>query len=76
VQAARVVWALDEPDPYQPEVKRICEIKNNLAVFPEPLGMWINNEGVFFRDAPEKPEAESQADKAADIILALLQGEP
>ena len=76
VQAARLVWALDEPDPYQPEVRRISAIKSNLAAFPESIGMWINEKGVFFREAPEVPRTESVGDRAADLLLSLLDKTP
>jgi len=76
VQGARVVWALDTPDPYNEAMRRVSVIKNNLAAFAEPLGMYINDTGVHFGDAPEKPRTETQSDKAADIIMALLQKEP
>lgn len=75
-QAARLVWALDTPDPMQEHLARLSVIKSNLAKFPEPVGMTIDEKGVTFTHAPEAPKPESVADKAADLLLALLDDEP
>lgn len=76
IQPARVAWALDRPDQNQKEALRLQQIKNNLAPYPEPVGMIINDAGVKFIDAPEPPRTETVADKAADLLLALLRDEP
>jgi len=76
-QPARVVWVLDVPDPhYQPEDKRLSVIKNNLARFPEPIGMRINDRGVHFGDAPEPPQTYSELDRAVDFLKEILASEP
>jgi hypothetical protein len=75
-QAARLVWALDTPDPMQEHIARLSVIKSNLAKFPQPVGMTIDEHGVTFTHAPEAPKVESVADKAADLLLALLSDEP
>ncbi len=73
VQWARVVLAIDRPNPeYEPDRVRLSQIKNNLARFPEPLGFEISDSGVYFGEAPEVPKAETQLDKACDLLLALL----
>jgi hypothetical protein len=76
VQFARVIWALDAPDPRTPEVKRLSVIKNNLARFPQPIGMVIDDAGVTFTDAPSKPRDETQLDRACDLLQALLADGP
>jgi len=77
VQPSRVVWAIDTPDPQHEERRRLSIIKNNLrGIHCEPLGMVINDKGVTFGDAPEPPRTETQQDKAADILKALLRKGP
>ena len=76
VQAARLVWALDTPDAQAKESIRIQAVKSNLAKFPEPVGMFINDLGVHFMDAPEAPRIETVGDRAADLLLSLLAKEP
>lgn len=76
VQAARLVWALDTPDAQAKESIRIQAVKSNLAKFPEPVGMFINDHGVHFTDAPEAPRIETVGDRAADLLLSLLAKEP
>lgn len=75
VQAARVIWALDKPDPNTNRL-RLSMIKNNLARFTKPIGLEIGDSGMVFSDAPQEPRVETKADKAADLIRALLQREP
>jgi hypothetical protein len=76
VQPARIVWAIDIPDALMPESRRLSVIKSNLAKFPEPVGFVIGDDGVFFTDAPEAPRVETVADKAADLLLAILADGP
>lgn len=76
VQTARLVWALDTPDPGRPDTRRLSVIKSNLARFPEPVGLTISDDGITFVAAPEKPKTETQQDKAADLLLALLDDGP
>jgi hypothetical protein len=76
IQYARVIWALDVPDPGQPESKRLCAIKNNLNKKPEPLGVTIGENGLTFGAAPQAPRAETISDKATDLLMALLADEP
>lgn len=76
VQVARVVWALDKPDPNAIGWLRLQEIKNNLAKFPTPIGVLIEDSGLRFGMAPESPRIETVADKAADLLLALLDKGP
>ena len=77
VQWARVVLAIDRPNAeYEPDRVRLCQIKNNLARFPEPLGFEITDAGVHFGEAPQEPKAETQLDKATDLLKALLAREP
>lgn len=77
VQPARVVWAIDAPDPQQEDHRRLSTIKNNLlGLVTDPLGMRIDGAGVTFDDAPEPPRVETQQDKAADVLAALLHKGP
>ena len=76
VQFARMVWALDAPDPNDEETKRLSVIKSNLARFPEPLGLHVTEQGVIFCDAPEPPRAVSMLDQAKEALQALLEPGP
>lgn len=75
VQEARVIWALDKPDPNNPRL-RLSMIKNNLRKKAAPIGLEISEEGVTFGDAPQEPRVETKTEKAADLIRTLLQREP
>lgn len=72
VQTARVVWALDIPNPTDKEHKRLSVIKNNLARFSESIGLRIASTGVAFGNAPAIPHKETLQDRAEDLLLAIL----
>ncbi|HUW14576.1 MAG TPA: AAA family ATPase [Anaerolineae bacterium] len=77
VQWARVVLAIDRPNPeHEPDSVRLSQIKNNLARYPQPLGFEISEIGVGFGEAPEPPRIETQLDKSCDLLLALLADGP
>jgi len=76
VQPARVVWAIDAPDPTRPEMRRLSVIKSNLACFPEPLGFQVTNNSLLFGPAPEAPRQETRVDRACDLLLSLLRQGP
>lgn len=75
VQAARVIWALDTPDRGSPRL-RLSMIKNNLRRLAEPIGVEFTETGVTFGDAPKEPHVETLKEKAADLLLVLLQHGP
>jgi hypothetical protein len=76
VQPARIVWALDVPDPGDKETKRLAVVKSNLARFPEPVGVKWSEDMIGFADAPEVPQMETVAGKAMDLLTAILEREP
>lgn len=76
VQPARVVWALDVPNPANLEKKRLSVIKSNISKFPSALGFSIDEGAIHFGNAPKKPQKETVVQKAADLILALLDKGP
>lgn len=76
VQPARVVWALDAPNANEADHRRLSVIKSNLGRFPEAVGMRIADTGVTFDAAPQAPKPETQADKAIDLLRALLARGP
>jgi len=76
VQPARVVWALDIPNSSQPDNRRLSVIKSNLARFPTSIGLTVGDSGPVFGAAPEPPRHETQLDKAADLLMALLNPRP
>ena len=71
-QPARVVWALDVPDPARRDWKRLSVAKSNLARFPEPVGLRVENDGVEFAGAPEPPRKETKQEQAAELLKTLL----
>ncbi len=76
VKFARLVWALDTPDPGKPDVKRLACIKSNLGRFPDPLGLTISEAGVSFCSAPTTPKEPSQIDIAKSYLVDLLGDGP
>ncbi|MCG6534154.1 MAG: AAA family ATPase [Syntrophales bacterium LBB04] len=76
VQPARIVWALDIPDPSKKDTKRLSVIKSNIARFPPPLGLSIAKEGIQFGAAPQTPRKETVVDRATDRIKAILSKGP
>ncbi len=76
VQTARMVWALDTPDPQAKGWRRLQVVKSNLAAFPEPLGLTVTADGVRFGLAPSVPKADTPMERAVDLLLALLQEKP
>jgi hypothetical protein len=75
-QMARMVWALDTPDPNLPEDRRLSVIKSNLAPKPDPLGFRIGSDGLVFGDAPEPPRQETQVDRAIELLQTILNDGP
>jgi len=71
-QPARVIWAIDSPDPNEPGNRRLSVIKSNLGRFPDPMGFRIGDGGVSFGDPPVAPRQETQLDRAMDLLRALL----
>jgi len=76
VQPARMVWALDTPDPTTPNNKRLSVIKSNIARFPDPLGFSITGTGIVFGSAPQKPKANTVIERAKFILLDILNKGP
>ena len=76
VQPARVVLAIDAPDAATPSRRRMSLLKSNLAGFPSPIGFEILESGPVFGAAPTAPRVESQSDRAADLLRALLAHGP
>lgn len=75
LQYARVIWAIDTPNPEDKETKRLSVIKSNLAKKPEAIGFVINDE-ITFTEAPRKPHNETIQDRAVDLMLSLLAKGP
>jgi len=76
LQPARMVWALDQPDPFAKDWKRLSVIKSNLAAFPEPLGVSVTDKGVLFGLSPAAPKTETLLDRAVDLLKMFLEHEP
>jgi hypothetical protein len=77
LQYSRLIWALDVPDKNNKECKRLSVIKSNLGKKPKPIGVTIGDDGIAkFGEAPQEPHIETIADKAADLLMALLRDQP
>ncbi len=77
LQTARLVWALDTPDPAHPSRLRLQVLKSNLSRFPAPLGMGIEDDGrVTFGEAPEPPTKENASERAASFVRRVLANGP
>lgn len=74
VQFARVIWSIDAPDKTQPEIKRLSQIKNNLApLFSKAIGFEIQENTLFFRDIPEIAPRQTKVEQAAKFLCEYLQ---
>jgi putative DNA primase/helicase len=77
VQPARVVLALDAPNPYRETYKRLSVIKSNLAPFPQPLGFWVAEDGkARFALASPAPRSTTALERAAEALQELLSDGP
>ena len=75
LQYARVIWAIDTPDLTNKETKRLSVIKSNLATKPDPIGLLINDH-VRYTEVPERPQNETVTERAADLLMSLLEKGP
>lgn len=75
-QIARVIWAIDLPDPAEPRHRRLATVKNNLALFPDPLGFHVGDDGLRFGPAPEPPGRHAEIDRAIAFLREQLAHDP
>ena len=76
-QIARVIWQLERPDPAEPGSLLLSVSKNNLASFPDPISVTINDHGLDFGPPPQPPPPRlSQQDRAAAFLQELLADGP
>jgi hypothetical protein len=76
-QLARIVWALDIPDPTDTGNIRLSVIKSNLSEMPRPLGFRLQRPCVFtFGPAPAPPRVETVADRTRELLLSILADGP
>jgi hypothetical protein len=77
VQPARIVLALDAPDPIGEDLRRLSVIKSNLAAPPEPLGLWVTESGELqFGPVPEPPVKTTALEQAMHALRDRLQSGP
>ena len=76
LQYSRLVWAIDTPNPQDKNTKRLHVIKSNIGIIPESVGFTLDDKGVTFGKAPEKPKIETLLDRGIDLIHALIGREP
>jgi hypothetical protein len=75
VQTARIVIAIDQPDPTS-SIKRLNVIKSNLSAFPKPIGFKITGRGIEFLPAPTEPVTVTELDRAREFLLRILANGP
>jgi hypothetical protein len=72
IQPARMIWAMDTPDPELTDHKRLSVIKSNISKFPDPIGFIVNSNGPEFGESPKPPKKDILLDQAKEHLLALL----
>jgi hypothetical protein len=72
VAQARVVMAIDKPDPLLKDTLRLSVIKSNLSKTPDPIGFAIGEAGLAFGKAPKPPERVSEVDKGIAFLRDFL----
>jgi len=73
---ARVILALDKPDPEE-DIVRVSVIKSNLGPLPQALGMAITADRLeFTTDAPAPPRRDSAVAQAEEFLRAALAHRP
>jgi hypothetical protein len=77
-QYVRLIWALDRPDgENEPAALRLYQAKNNLAPLPTEIGLHITDTGMeTLASAPKAPRPDTAVDRAAELLLDLLEREP
>jgi putative DNA primase/helicase len=81
-QAAHVIWALDTPDPAEPEHRRLSVMKNNLLQHPFTLQFLQKTAQagpslpLHFGPAPQEPSRSPERDRALDFLRRLLADGP
>lgn len=76
IQPARMIWAMDTPDPELPDHKRLAVIKSNISKFPESIGFIVNGNGPEFGESPKPPKKDILIEQAKEHLLALLNKSP
>ncbi|MCG6533422.1 MAG: AAA family ATPase [Syntrophales bacterium LBB04] len=76
IQPARMIWAMDTPDPELPDHKRLSVIKSNISKFPEPIGFIINGNGPEFGEAPDPPQKDNLLTQVKGRLIAMLNKQP
>jgi hypothetical protein len=76
VQVSRLVWGMDCPDPAQKETLRMIVLKSNLGRFPPPIGLTIDDFGMNFIGAPERPRKLTRIEVAKRLLQDLLKNGP
>ncbi|HEX6386055.1 MAG TPA: AAA family ATPase, partial [Anaerolineae bacterium] len=75
---ARVVWVLHAPDPANPDDRCLTVVKNNLAPFPDSIGVRIDAHGPHFGPPSQPPSGVtySEEERAAEFLKDLLARGP
>jgi hypothetical protein len=67
----RVVLQLENPDPDQPNRRKLCVVKSN-CLLPSPLGVTMSDGGnTYDTNPPEKPEEDGSGPREPQITQAV-----
>jgi hypothetical protein len=75
-QTPRVVWAIDKPDPTQPEIRRLSMIKNNVAPCQQPLEFAFRETGLVFTEDSNQLAPETEGLRAMRFLETVLSTGP
>lgn len=75
-QFARSVLALWRPEGGPDGPVRVEPLKCTFCKPPEALGFEITGDGLVFGEAPEEARQETERERAADFLLAMLEDGP
>jgi hypothetical protein len=75
-QTARVVWAIEKPDPTQPEIRRLSMIKNNVAPCQQPLEFAFLEKGLVFTEPSAQAAPDTERLRAMRFLETVLSAGP
>ncbi len=76
VAMARIVLAIDAPDPLKPGVQKLTAVKSNLGPLAQPLGFEVKGDGVAWQEPPAALIKLSKRHGANKLLLELLADGP
>lgn len=69
---ARIVWGISPAAPGS-DTRELHQIKNNIALQPEPIGFRLDDEGIVFVALPDKHAATGRVHEATEFLREQLR---